>query len=152
MCHRQRQRLRQVRRQALARSRAGPARQRLRERGRQAVATLRRQLPQHLASAALQRGGVGIGRTHHHRQDSGFLQVQPAGVFAKELLRRGGHAHQFTAQGHVVEVGLEDLRLAPLRFKFARAHHLRHLDADAAATRRPRQFIVQQAGQLHRQR
>jgi hypothetical protein len=143
--------LRQVRRQALAGGRAGAARQRLLD-GRAQAFAAQRLLLQHGAGAALQQRGRRVGRAHHGRQDGGFQRVQPAGVLAEQLLRGRGHAHQFAAQRHVVEVGLEDLRLAPLRLQRPRPHHLRHLAADAAAAGRARQLAVQQAGQLHGQR
>ena len=112
-------------------------------------------LLQQFAGAPRHSGLAGVGPAHQRREHRRFELIKPAGVLAEEQLRCGGNAHDFAAQRHEIEIGLEDLRLAPARFELARHGDLLQLLCHAAARAAigsARRVGIDQPSELHRHR
>ena len=107
---------------------------------------------QHAASALRHARGAGVGRAHQGGGQRRFAVVQAVGGLGKQGARQCVHAHQFAAQRHQVEVGLQDLVLAPAGFEPRGHHGLAELLAQAAPAGAQAQILIQQAGQLHGER
>ena len=90
-----------------------------------------------------------IGRTHQSGGDGGFAKVQPVGGLAKQAAAQRIDAHQLASKRHQVEVGLQDLVLAPAAFKPLRRHRLTKLLRHRPPTSITLEIVVEQAGELH---
>jgi hypothetical protein len=144
-------RAREVRRELLAeRHRAAPRERRLGERANAgAVELLQRQKA---AGALSDFGRLGVGTAHQRRGDRRLVGVEAARALAEERLRERVDADDLAAKRHRVEVRLEDFGLLPLALEPRRGHRLANLLGDAATAARPCQAVVDEAGELHRQR
>ncbi len=97
----------------------------------------------------------GVGRTQQGRQHRCLCPVERIGRLAHQRARRGVNAEQFTAKWREIEVGLENVGLAPLRLDLLRGNGLIPLllersPATMAIARM--QGRIEQADQLHGQR
>ena len=94
-----------------------------------------------------------VGRAHQRRQHRRLPRVEAAGRLPNRRCASGVDALELAAEGHEVEIGLEDLALGPGR---ARARVAVCAWPTSARALRPpcraRQAVVEQAGELHRQR
>jgi hypothetical protein len=107
---------------------------------------------QHGAGARAHRGGGGIGCAHQRGGDRRLARVQPVRGLAEQRAREGVNAGDLAAKWHQVEVGLQDLVLAPVGFQAQRRRRLADLARHAAPAGAARVVLVEQAGQLHGQR
>ena len=93
--------------------------------------------------------GAGIGRAHQGSGNGCFLHVQPVRGLAEQAARQRIDAHDLAAKRHQVQVGLQNLVLAPAAFQPLRGHGLAQLLGHAATAAALAPVLVQQTGKLH---
>ena len=108
------------------------------------------QYPEHSAGALGHLRRAGIGRTHQRRRHGRLAMVQPMGSLAEQRLAQRVDTDQLAAKRHQVQIGLEDLVLAPAALERARRQHLVDLLPHAAPAGTSLQLFIEQTGQLHR--
>ena len=94
-------------------------------------------------------GRRSIRRAHQHRGHGGFARVEAMGGLAEQRARQRVDAHQFAAKRHQVQIGLEDLVLAPAPVEHLGGHALAELLHQRAPARAALPVTIDQAGQLH---
>ena len=98
-------------------------------------------------------GGRGIGRTDERSGQRRFRCIQRMGRLSEQGVRQGVDADDLAAEGHQIQVGFQNLILAPTGFQCPGSTGLGPLLRQAARRAgRSLQGRVQQTGQLHRQR
>ena len=140
-----------MRRELFAERHAALARQRTR---RQRLHAGARELLlfEHAAGAPRDRLGAGIRPAQQRCGDRRLVRVEPARVLAEQRLGKRADADDLAAKRHGVQVGLEDLALLPACVEACSRQRLADLLRHAAAAGRAREAVVEQAGELHRQR
>ena len=114
-----------------------------------------RALPHVAKNAASPLGNPGDRRIRRAQQRHGecrFARIEPAGQLAEERLRHRRDTNEFPAKRHEVEVGLQNLVLAPALLQPQGRCGLPDLLRDGTIARAGTQIVVEQAGELHRQR
>lgn len=111
---------------------------------------LRLHRAQHLAGALRDHVRLGVRRAHQGRCHGGLARIEPARRLAEQRSRERVDAHDLAAKRHGVEVGLENLVLAPVALQLRGRHGLADLLGEAAPARAAAQVVVEQARQLHR--
>jgi hypothetical protein len=99
---------------------------------------------QHAAGPLRHQRGPRIGRAHQGRGHRRLAVVQPVGGLAKQRAAQRINAHQLAAKRHEVEVGLQDLVLAPAPVQHLRGHGLPQLLHHGAPARALAPVPVQQ--------
>ena len=98
-------------------------------------------------------GGRGIGRTDERSGQCRFRCIQRMGRLSEQGVRQGVDADDLATERHQIQVGFQNLILAPAGFQCPGSTGLRPLLRQAARRGgRSLQGRVQQTGQLHRQR
>ena len=98
-------------------------------------------------------GGRGIGRTDERSGQCRFRRIQCMGRLAEQGARQGVDTDDLAAEGHQIQIGFQNLILAPAGFQFPGSTGLcQFLRQAARRAGRSLQGRVQQTGQLHRQR
>ena len=98
-------------------------------------------------------GGRGIGRTDERSGQRRFRCIQRMGRLAEQGVRQGVNADDLAAERHQIQIGFQNLILAPAGFQHPGSTGLRQFLRQAARRAgRSLQGGVQQTGQLHRQR
>ena len=142
---------REVRRELLAERHAAAPRQRRLGRAPSTPTQSRRcsfSTPQaRSATSAGSRSGA-----HQRRGDRRLLRVEAARALAEQRLRERVDADDLAAERHRVEIRLEDLALLPARSSRVAVTAWPSFWPTLRPPRRPRQAVVEQAGELHRQR
>ncbi len=103
-----------------------------------------------LACALCHLRWLGVGRAHQRRGHGRLARVQPARRLAEQRARKRIDAHDLAAERHRVEVGLQDLVLAPVALQLRGRHGLADLLREGASAVGAAQVFVEQARQLHR--
>ena len=104
---------------------------------------------QHPAGALRHLGRPGIGRTHQGSGHGRLALVEPVRGLAKQRAGQCIDAHQLTPERHEIEVGLQDLVLAPAPVQHLGGHRLAQLLHHRAPARALAPVAIEQAGQLH---
>ena len=98
-------------------------------------------------------GGRGIGRTDERSGQRRFRRIQRMGRLSEQAVRQGVDADDLAAKRHQIQIGFQNLVLAPAGFQFPGSTGLRPLLRQATrCAGRSLQGRVQQTSQLHRQR
>ena len=98
-------------------------------------------------------GGRGIGRTDERSGQRRFRCIQHMGRLSEQGMREGVNADDLATERHQIQIGFQNLILAPAGFQHPGSTGLRPLLRQAARRAgRSLQGRVQQTGQLHRQR
>ena len=98
-------------------------------------------------------GGRGIGRTDERSGQRRFRRIQGMGRLSEQGMRQGVDADDLATERHQIQVGFQNLILAPAGFQCPGSTGLCPLLRQAARRAgRSLQGRVQQTGQLHRQR
>ena len=98
-------------------------------------------------------GGRGIGRTDERSGQRRFRHIQRMGRLAEQGVRQGVDADDLAAERHQIQIGFQNLILAPTGFQFPGSTGLcQFLRQAARRAGGSLQGRVQQTGQLHRQR
>ena len=98
-------------------------------------------------------GGRGIGRTDERSGQRRFRCIQRMGRLSEQGVRQGVDADDLATERHQIQVGFQNLILAPAGFQLPGSTGLcQFLRQAARRAGRSLQGRVQQTGQLHRQR
>ena len=98
-------------------------------------------------------GGRGIGRTDERSGQRRFRCIQRKGRLSEQGVRQGVDADDLATERHQIQVGFQNLILAPAGFQLPGSTGLcQFLRQAARRAGRSLQGRVQQTGQLHRQR
>ena len=92
---------------------------------------------------------LGIGRTHQRHGYRGLAVVQAVCRFAKQRVAQRVDADQLATKGHQVQVGLQNLVLAPAALQYRGRHGLPQLLRHTASARAALEVLIEQSGQLH---
>ena len=116
------------------------------------LAAVRLHRAHQLAGALRHLRRLGVGRAHQRRRQRRLARIEPVRRLAEKRARQCIDADDLAAERHGVEVGLQDLVLAPAALQPLRRDRLAELLRQAAAAAAAPQVVVEQAGELHRDR